>query len=54
MGWIEAVAIIIAGLVVEPQDIGAGQGFFASMRAVTGTIACKLLKWDTGLHVIAL
>ena len=39
VGWIELVAITIAGLVVPPNDMGVGQGFFASTRAVTGTIA---------------
>lgn len=41
MGWIEGVAIVIAGLVVPPNDIGVAGGFFASMRAVLGTIARK-------------
>lgn len=42
VGWVEAVAILIAGLVVPPEDIGAAQGLFASMRAVTGTIALSI------------
>ena len=42
MGWIELVAITIAGLVVPPNDIGAAQGFFASTRAVSGTIAISI------------
>ncbi|KAH6970864.1 hypothetical protein BKA56DRAFT_660870 [Ilyonectria sp. MPI-CAGE-AT-0026] len=41
VGWVEAVAILITGFVVPPEDIGVAQGLLASMRAVTGTIACK-------------
>lgn len=32
---------MIAGLVIPPERIGTGQSFFASTRAVTGTIASK-------------
>ena len=41
VGWIELIAIVIAGLVVPPEHIGSGSAFFASTRAVTGTIASK-------------
>ncbi|KAK7429333.1 hypothetical protein QQZ08_004145 [Neonectria magnoliae] len=42
VGWVEAVAILIAGLVVPSEDIGATKGDFASMRAVTGTVALSI------------
>jgi hypothetical protein len=43
VGWIELIAIVIAGLVIPPENIGSGQAFFASTRAVSGTIASKLI-----------
>lgn len=43
VGWIELIAIVAAGLVIPPENIGAGQAFFASSRAVSGTIASKHL-----------
>ncbi|KAL1898142.1 hypothetical protein Sste5346_003544 [Sporothrix stenoceras] len=42
VGVVEAVTIVISGLVVPPEDIGASQGFYTSMRAVTGTIALSI------------
>lgn len=41
VGWCELVAIVIAGLVVPPEEIGVAQGFFGSTRAITGTVAGK-------------
>lgn len=41
VGWIELIAIVIAGLVIPPEVIGSGQAFFASARAVSGTIVSK-------------
>jgi hypothetical protein len=42
VGWIELVAILVAGLVVPPHQIGAAQAFFASCRAVASTIASSI------------
>ncbi|CAK7212639.1 hypothetical protein SBRCBS47491_001535 [Sporothrix bragantina] len=42
VGVIEAVCITIVGLVVNPDDIGVAMGFFASVRAITGTIALSI------------
>jgi hypothetical protein len=41
VGWIECVAIVTASLVLPPENIGVGCAFFASTRAVTGSIAGK-------------
>ena len=41
IGWVELVAIVVAGLVVPPERIGVAQAFFASTRAVSGTIASE-------------
>lgn len=41
VGWIELIAIVVATLVVPPENIGSGSAFFASTRAVSGTIASK-------------
>lgn len=43
IGWVELVAIVVAGLVIPPETIGTGQAFFSSTRAVTGTISSKCL-----------
>lgn len=42
VGWIELVTILVAGLVMPPNQIGAGQTFFASCRAVAETIASSI------------
>ncbi|KIW04526.1 uncharacterized protein PV09_04280 [Verruconis gallopava] len=42
IGWVELVAIVVAGLVVPPERIGTAQSFFASTRAVSGTIASSI------------
>ncbi len=42
VGAVECITIVISGLVVPPEDIGASQGFYTSMRAVTGTIALSI------------
>jgi hypothetical protein len=42
VGWIELVAILIAGLVVPPNQIGTAQAFFASCRAVASSIASSI------------
>jgi hypothetical protein len=41
IGWVELVAIVMAGLVVPPETIGVAQTFFSATRAVTGTVASK-------------
>ena len=41
VGWVELIAIVVAGLVIPPENIGTGQAFFASSRAISGTIASK-------------
>jgi len=42
VGWIELVAILVAGLVVPPKQIGSAQAFFASCRAVASSIASSV------------
>ena len=42
VGWIELVAILVAGLVVPPKQIGSAQAFFASCRAVASSIASSI------------
>lgn len=42
VGVVECITIVISGLVVPPEDIGASQGFYTSMRAVTGTVALSI------------
>jgi hypothetical protein len=42
VGWIECVAIVVASLVIPPENIGVGCAFFASTRAVTGTVAAAV------------
>ncbi|KAJ3547072.1 hypothetical protein NM208_g1696 [Fusarium decemcellulare] len=42
VGWVELIAIVIAGLVIPPENIGSGQAFFAYTRAVSGTIVTSI------------
>lgn len=42
VGVIEAITIVMVGLVVPPEDIGVTIGFYASIRAITGTIALSI------------
>ncbi|KAF9870587.1 hypothetical protein CkaCkLH20_11893 [Colletotrichum karsti] len=42
VGWIELICIVLAGLVIPPENIGSGSAFFASARAVSGTIATSI------------
>lgn len=42
VGWIECVAIVTASLVIPPENIGVGCAFFASTRAITGSIAAAI------------
>ncbi|CAK7224030.1 hypothetical protein SBRCBS47491_005410 [Sporothrix bragantina] len=42
VGWIELITIVIATLVVPPDQIGTGSAFFASTRATTGTIVTSI------------
>ncbi|KAF2652922.1 fungal trichothecene efflux pump [Lophiostoma macrostomum CBS 122681] len=42
VGWIECVAIVVASLVIPPENIGVGCAFFASTRAITGSIAAAV------------
>lgn len=42
VGWVELIAIVVAGLVIPPENIGSGQAFFASARAIAGTIATSI------------
>lgn len=42
VGWVELIAIVVAGLVIPPDTIGSGQAFFASARAISGTIATSI------------
>lgn len=41
VGWVELIAIVAVGLVIPPENMGSGQAFFASTRAVSGSIASK-------------
>ena len=43
IGWIELATLVVAGLVIPPERIGTGQAFFASTRAVAGTLASKFI-----------
>ncbi|KIW32625.1 uncharacterized protein PV07_04156 [Cladophialophora immunda] len=42
IGWLELIGLVVAGLVVPPNDIGAGQGFFGATRSVTGSLATSI------------
>ncbi|CAK7225108.1 hypothetical protein SCUCBS95973_005747 [Sporothrix curviconia] len=42
VGVIECITMVVSGLVVPPEDIGTSQGFYSSMRGVTGTIALSI------------
>ncbi|OAA57978.1 siderophore iron transporter [Niveomyces insectorum RCEF 264] len=42
VGWIELITIVVATLVIPPEQIGSGSAFFASTRAVTGTIVTSI------------
>ncbi|VUC21569.1 unnamed protein product [Clonostachys rosea] len=42
VGWIELICIVVASLVIPPEHIGSGTAFFASFRAITGTIATSI------------
>ncbi|KAF9886358.1 hypothetical protein FE257_011503 [Aspergillus nanangensis] len=42
VGWLELVTLVVAGLIVPPNDIGVAQGFYASTRAVGGTISTSI------------
>ncbi|CAK7204997.1 hypothetical protein SEUCBS139899_007760 [Sporothrix eucalyptigena] len=42
VGWIELITIVVATLVVPPDQIGTGSAFFASTRATTGTIVTSI------------
>ncbi|CAK7216997.1 hypothetical protein SCUCBS95973_003002 [Sporothrix curviconia] len=42
VGWIELLTIVVATLVVPPEQIGTGSAFFASTRATTGTIVTSI------------
>ncbi|ERT01322.1 hypothetical protein HMPREF1624_02566 [Sporothrix schenckii ATCC 58251] len=42
VGWIELITIVVAALVVPPDQIGTGSAFFASTRATTSTIVTSI------------
>lgn len=44
VGWVELIAIVVAGLVIPPENIGTGQAFFASSRATSGTVASESIR----------
>lgn len=33
VGWVELIAIVVAGLVIPPEDIGAGQALYVSLES---------------------